>query len=147
MNHLPLPRNLLTMGALLLVLALAPFAPAHAQDEGLNLGTQVWITQEYRDGTRLARGFVETQSTSPLVLCAFNENEPGYGGVRLSGLTLMCRQRTVDLGEGDKDGVGILVVLPGTFQPEGDFTLAVTVFQQGAVTYGDLQSCPGEGDC
>ena len=144
MNRNHLPERILSLAVASLVFALAPSTSAHAQGTGLSNGTQVEITQEFRESTRLAQAFVETGSDSPLVLCGFNENSPGYGGVRLTGLTLMCRQRTVDFGSGPIHGTSVLILLPGTFQPEGDFTLWVTIFHYDAPEYGDPQSCQGQ---
>jgi hypothetical protein len=104
----------------------------------------VVLTQEHLDGVRLVRAFVETGSDSTVVLCTFNENSPGFGAVRLTGLTLFCRQRTVDFGEGPIQGVGIAVFLPGTFQPPQGFALQVTVLHQGAQFYGEVRPCPGD---
>jgi hypothetical protein len=139
-----LAMSLFTLAIALIALILVPSISAEAQEPGLGLGTQVILTQEHREGVRLVQAFVETGSGSPLVLCTFNENAPGYGGVRLSGLTLFCRQRTVDFGNGPIQGVAILTLLPGTFQPQGDLALSVTVFHEGALFYGDLQSCQGQ---
>jgi hypothetical protein len=132
------------LGAALSALVFVPSTLAHAQDPGLSLGTQVTVTQEHLEGVRLAQAFVETGSDSPLVLCTFNENAPGFGGVRLSGLTLFCRQRTVDFGNGPIQGVAILTLLPGTFVPQGEFALTVTVFHEGALFYGDVLRCQGQ---
>lgn len=136
--------SLFTLAIALSVSVLVPSISARAQEPGLSLGTQVALTQEHRQGVRLVQAFVETGSGSPLVLCTFNENAPGFGGVRLSGLTLFCRQRTVDFGDGPIQGVAILILLPGTFQPQGDFSLWVTVFHEGALFYGDVRPCQGQ---
>lgn len=142
-EYLP-PISLFALAMALFALTLVPTPSADAQDPGLDIGTQVVITQNHLAGVRLAWAFVETGSGSPLVLCTFNENSPGFGAERLTGLTLFCRQRTVDFGEGPVQGVGVLVLLPGTFQPAEGFALTVTVFHEGALFYGDLFPCPGE---
>ena len=147
MHNLPvylLAMSLFTLAIALSALVLVPSTSVHAQNPGLSLGTQVTVTQEHLEGVRLAQAFVETGSDSPLVLCTFNENAPGFGGVRLSGLTLFCRQRTVDFGNGPIQGVAILTLLPGTFVPQGEFALTVTVFHEGALFYGDVLSCQGQ---
>ena len=142
-EHL-LATSLFTLAIALFLAVLVPSISVRAQDGGLSLGAQVTLTQDHLDGVRLARAFVETGSGSPLVLCTFNENSPGFGAVRLTGLTLFCRQRTVDLGQGDIQGVGIAVFLPGTFQPPEGFALTITVFHEGAQFYGDVVPCPGD---
>ncbi len=123
------------------LLLLGASAPAAAQ--GLTLGAQVTVTEV--EG-RFVTGFVETGSSSALVLCTFNENSPGFGAKRLSGLTPLCRQRTVDFGYGPKDGVAILVALPGNFHatPTEEIALVLTVFHENAVDYGPVESCQGQ---
>jgi hypothetical protein len=138
-----LPMSLFTLTVALFVLVLVPSRSVRA-GPALGIGTQVNVTQDHLDGVRLVRAFVETGSGSPLVLCTFNENDPGFGATRLSGLTLFCRQRTVDFGEGPIQGVGVAVFLPGTFQPPQHFALTVTLFHDGALFYGDVLPCPGE---
>lgn len=127
----------------LLLPALVPPGPARAQSGGLSLGAQMTVTEV--DG-RFVTGFVETGSGSPLVLCTLNENSPGFGAVRLSGLTLLCRQREVNFGDGPKQGVAILVALPGDFHatPNEEIALTLTVFHEGAAFYGPVESCQGQ---
>lgn len=139
-----LPASLFTLAIALVLLVLVPSVSADTQDQGLGIGTKVVLTQEHLAGVRLAWAFVETGSESPLVLCTFNENSPGFGAVRLTGLTLFCRQRTVELEEGPVYGVGIVAFLPGTFQPPQGFELQITVFHEGAAFYGELLPCPGD---
>jgi len=139
-----LAMSLLTLAIVLVALVLVPSMSTEAQEPGLGIGTSVVVTQEHLAGVRLAWAFVETGSDSPLVLCTFNENAPGFGAARLSGLTLFCRQRTVDFGDGPVQGVGVAVMLPGTFQPPKGFALQITVFHEGALFYGDLRPCPGD---
>jgi hypothetical protein len=137
-----LPGSLFTPVLLLLLFALVASSPARAQ--GLGLGAQVTVTET--EGLRFVGGFVETASQSPLVLCTLNENSPGFDAVRLSGFTLLCRQRTADFGAGEVDGVAILVVLPATFRADvnEELALTLTVFQEAALFYGDVQSCQGQ---
>jgi hypothetical protein len=137
-----LPASLLAPVVALLLFALSASSPAQAQ--GLSLGAQVTVTES--EGLRFVSGFVETGSQSPLVLCTLNENSPGFGAVRLSGFTLLCRQRTADFGAGPVDGVAILVVLPATFRAtvNEEIALTLTVFHEDASFYGDVQSCQGQ---
>src|SRR3990172_12841230 len=95
-----LAMSLFALAIVLVALVLVPSMSTEAQEPGLGSGPSVVLTQEHLAGVRLAWAFVETGSDSPLVLCTFNENAPGFGAARLSGLTLFCRQRTVDFGDG-----------------------------------------------
>jgi hypothetical protein len=123
------------------LLLLASSSPAKGQ--GLSLGAQVTVTE--LEG-RFVTGFVETGSSSPLVLCTLNENSPPFGAKRVSGLTPLCRQRQVDFGAGPKYGVAILVALPGDFHatPKDNIALVLTIFQEDAGFYGDVESCQGQ---
>ena len=138
----PLPSGLFRSVVALLLVALGAPGPAWAQ--GLGPGAQVTVTEI--EGLRFVSGFVETASQSPLVLCTLNENSPGLRPARLGGFTLLCRQRTADFGAGPVDGVAILVVLPASFRSNNDeeIALTLTVFHEGAVFYGDVQSCQGQ---
>lgn len=129
--------------ALANVLILLAVVSTPARSQGLSLGAQVAVTEV--EG-RFVLGFVETGSSSPLVLCSFNENSPGFGPKRLSGLTALCRQRTVDFGDGPKHGAAILVALPGNFHatPTEEIALVLTVFHENAVDYGPVESCQGQ---
>jgi hypothetical protein len=140
MKRLPLLSSLVPISAALLLVSVATSSPALAQ----NSGAQVTVTEV--EELRFVTGFVPTESESPVVFCTFNENSPGYGAVRLSGISVLCRQRTADFGEGEVPGVAILVILPATFRPDHEEGLALTlsVFHQDAVFYGDVQSCQGQ---
>jgi hypothetical protein len=144
MKRLPLLASLVLFAAALLLVSVAASIRARAQGGGLGPGTQVTVTEI--EDLRFVGGFVPTGSESPVVLCTFNENAPGYGAVRLSGLTVLCRQRTADFGEGAVPGVAILAILPATFRPDPQEGLALTlsVFHQDALFYGDVQSCQGQ---
>ena len=137
-----LPASFVTPVVALLLFAFVASSPAQAQ--GLGLGAQVTVTET--EGLQFAGGFVETASQSPLVLCTLNENSPGFDFPRLSGFTLLCRQRTADFGAGPVDGVAILVALPATFRAtvNEELALTLTVFHEGALFYGDVQSCQGQ---
>ena len=137
MKRLPLPSSLVSLAAAMILVSVATSSPALAQ-------TQVTVTEI--EEQRFVTGFVPTGSESPVVFCTFNENFPGYGAVRLSGISVLCRQRTADFGEGEVPGVAILVILPATFRPDPQEGLALTlsVFHQDAAFYGDVQSCQGQ---
>ena len=140
MKRLPLLSSLVPLAAVLFRVFVAASTPAQAQ----NSGAQVTVTEIEQD--RFVTGFVPTASGSPVVFCTLNENAPGYGAVRLSGLSVLCRQRTADFGEGEVSGIAILVILPPTYRPDREEGLALTlsVFQEGAVFYGDVQPCQGQ---
>lgn len=133
-----------TVSALLLVamwVLTGPSRSVSAEGEGLGTGTQVTVTELEDRG--FVTGFVATGSESPVVLCALNENAPGYGSQRLSGVTVFCRNRAPDFGSGAVPGVAIVVALPEDFRPtrDEDIALVVSVFHQNAAFYGELQSC------
>ena len=140
MKRFPLLPTLVRVAAAFLLVSVATTTAARAQ----NTGAQVTVTEI--EQLRFVTGFVRTGSESPVVFCTFNENAPGYGAVRLSGISVLCRQRTVDFGEGEIRGVAILVILPATFRPDPQEGLALTlsVFHQEAAFYGDVQSCQGQ---
>ena len=140
MKRLPRLSNLVPLAVALLLVSVASSSPALAQ----NTGAQVTITEI--EALRFVTGFVRTGSDSPVVFCTFNENFPGYNAVRLSGLSVLCRQRTADFGDGEVRGVAILAILPGTYRPDPQegLALALSVFHEGAQFYGEVQSCQGQ---
>ena len=140
MKRFPRLSNLVPLAVAFLLVSVASTSPALAQ----NTGAQVTITEI--EELRFVTGFVRTGSESSVVFCTFNENFPGYNAVRLSGLSVLCRQRTADFGDGEVRGVAILAILPGAYRPDPQEGLALTlsVFHDGAQFYGDVQSCQGQ---
>jgi hypothetical protein len=128
----------------LLLVSIAAPSPARAEDGVLGFGTQVFLRD--LESQRFVTAFVPTNSDSPVVLCTLNENSPGYGAARLSGISLLCRQRSANFGKGDVTGVAVLAILPPTFQFNGNpsIELAVSVVQLGASEYGEQRSCEGQ---
>ena len=132
MNRLSTTTSAFAFAMTVLLVSICVSNPAWAQS-----GTQVTVTEVV--GHRFVGGFVPTDSGSPVVLCTLNENSPGYGAVRLSGISLLCRQRS---GEG-YNGVAVLAILPATFQfnQNESIGLTVTVVQSDATWYGEVESC------
>lgn len=138
----------LSVGLVVPLLTASSSALAQAAPHGVPIGaTRVIVSQSDMDGEQLLRAFVPTGSTNENILCTFAENEPGWSGAQLAGLTVMCRPRE---WEGQK-GIGIAVFFP--FEPttdemvlenNGEFRIHLTVFQEGARGYGAPVSCPGE---
>jgi hypothetical protein len=144
MNRLSTVARAIGFAVTLLLVSIAAPKTSRAEEAVLGFGTQVWLTD--LESQRFVTTFVPTDSASPVVLCTLNENSPGYGAVRLSGITLLCRQRSANFGEGDVTGVAVLAILPPTFQFNGNASigLAVSVVQLGASEYGDQRSCEGQ---
>ena len=140
MKRLPLLLSIGAFAGSLLLISLATTSPARA-DGGIGPGTQVVVTEV--EDLRFVTGFVPTGSQSPVVFCTLNENSPGFGGIRLSGISVFCRHRSPNFGNGPVPGVAIVVVLPGTFRstPTEEIALWVSVLHQGALFYGEAQSC------
>jgi hypothetical protein len=141
--------GLLGLSVGLAVPLLTARSSAQAQaPHGIPIGAaRVIVSQADMDDGRLLRAFVPTGSTNENILCTLAENEPGWSGAQLAGLTVMCRPREWE----GQEGIGIAVFFP--FEPttdemvlenNGEFRIHLTVFQEGARGYGAPVSCPGE---
>ncbi len=117
--------------------AISTWVPPQATDIGLS---RVIVNEDFLDGHRLVRAFVATGSDSPHALCTFAENDPGFGPLRLAGLTVMCRPREFN-GE---IGVGIAIFLPALFKTDQGFELHLTLYHAGARNYAEPIPCPAE---
>ena len=133
-------RDLFSLAVALVFLLLIACPLAHAQDIKFK---RVLLTEEFLDGPRLVRAFVETNTDNENVLCTFAENDPGFGALRLAGLVIMCRPRVIEDEVGVKVGVGIIIVLPVLFETRKGFVFELTLFQSEAEYYNDPVPCPG----
>lgn len=131
---------------LMLACGLPIFFTSPSTQAELEHGTYVILTQDFLDvgSGKLARAFIETDSGSPIVLCSINENDPGYGPLRLAGLLVLCRARSLYVDNVELHGIGVAVIFPVLFDTRRGFQIHVSVVQDGATSYGDPMLCP---DC
>jgi hypothetical protein len=106
----------------------------------LNTASVVLGETEF-DGISTVSAFIPTGSVDPRCLATINENSPGFAPAELVGLVVMCRPREF---EGFGKGLGVTIFLPPALIPPPEiFSFDVTIWQFGAIEYGEPASCPG----